>query len=334
VPPKKKDSEADLEQTKDVGSDDDGGTRKSGSRKKKRKPKKKRARKKAAQKRKAESVEDLDADPGDEDSDEARERLIAEAMDLVEADPHDAEQSQAEDSDEPGPVEDLDADLDEDLDSPEALDRLISETLVTAEVESDGAHPEADEQEPAVLAPDPIVDAAESPEEVREAVDLGPVSTPEARDRLLAEALAHSELQEARYRVPFSGPRRASWWKGLAALVLFLLAGIAAVAPPEWVLPEPPAQLDAADRARGLRMALLLQAKQVEAFRVDHLRLPDSLDELAGRLPGVVFVRSGNRAYQLIAYEADGKAIIYDSANPAPEFEALDSGWSYEEGAS
>ncbi len=334
MPPKKKDSEADLEQTKDVGSDDDGGTRKSGSRKKKRKPKKKRARKKAAQKRKAESVEDLDADPGDEDSDEARERLIAEAMDLVEADPHDAEQSQAEDSDEPGPVEDLDADLDEDLDSPEALDRLIAETLVTAEVESDGAHPEADEQEPAVLAPDPIVDAAESPEEVREAVDLGPVSTPEARDRLLAEALAHSELQEARYRVPFSGPRRASWWKGLAALVLFLLAGIAAVAPPGWVLPEPPAQLDAADRARGLRMALLLQAKQVEAFRVDHLRLPDSLDELAGRLPGVVFVRSGNRAYQLIAYEADGKAIIYDSANPAPEFEALDSGWSYEEGAS
>ncbi len=80
-------------------------------------------------------------------------------------------------------------------------------------------------------------------------------------------------------------------------------------------------------------MALLLQAEQIEAFRVDRLRLPNSLDELDGRLPGVRFVRSGSRAYQLIAYEADGTAIVYDSAHPAAEFEALDSGWVSEEGA-
>ena len=37
--------------------------------------------------------------------------------------------------------------------------------------------------------------------------------------------------------------------------------------------------------------------------------------------------RSGNRAYQLIGYGADGNTIIYDSSDPAPPFLALRSTW-------
>jgi hypothetical protein len=157
------------------------------------------------------------------------------------------------------------------------------------------------------------------------AIDLGPEITPDLRDRLLAQALAHVELQDARYRVPYADPRPAGRWKALVAAGLLLVAGILAAAPPAWVRPEPPAQLDAAGRARALRTALLLQSQQVDAYRVRYQRLPESLGELRQRIPGLRYVRSGNRAYQIIGYERDGNAIIYDSSNPAPEFGRLAS---------
>ena len=75
-------------------------------------------------------------------------------------------------------------------------------------------------------------------------------------------------------------------------------------------------------------MALILQAQQVEAFRVRSQRLPNSLDELPGAVQGVRYARSGNRAYQLIVYERDGNAIVYDSADPAPPFRILMSAWA------
>jgi hypothetical protein len=59
-------------------------------------------------------------------------------------------------------------------------------------------------------------------------------------------------------------------------------------------------------------------------------RLPNSLDELPWRLDGLRFVRSGNRAYQLIGYERDGNAIIYDSVNPSLEFRRIRPSWAPE----
>jgi len=107
-----------------------------------------------------------------------------------------------------------------------------------------------------------------------------------------------------------------------------LVAVVTLAAPPGWVLPEPPAYVDAPGRSRSIRAALLLQAQQVDAYRVRFQRLPDSLGELPGQLPGVRLVKSGNRAYQLIAYEQDGRAIIYDSSNPGPSFEQLVPSWA------
>ena len=192
------------------------------------------------------------------------------------------------------PVIDLDADTEED----DAVEQLIAEALAT---EASAARP---------------------------LIDLGPGSSPEVRDRLLAEALAHAEHKDARYRVPFSGATAIGRWKALAGILILLLAGVVALTPPGWARPERPARLAPAERERNLRAALLLQAQQIEAFRVRAQRLPASLDEVAGTLPDVRYVRSGSRAYQLIAYEADGSAIVYDSTDPAPAFAELATPWA------
>jgi hypothetical protein len=154
-------------------------------------------------------------------------------------------------------------------------------------------------------------------------LDLGDVSTPEARARLLAEALAHAEHKEARYRVPLADARHVARLKSAAAAVLIVAAGVVAVAPPAWVQPEPPASLTEGERAQGIRLALLLQAQQVEAYRVRTQQLPASLDELPVKLDGVRYARSG-RSYQLVGFTPDGDAIVYDAADPSPPFRVLE----------
>jgi len=240
-----------------------------------------------------------------------------------------------------GPAIDLDADLDSepdgvDLDAVDAVERLIAETLATpgvAEAEPERpADPVRDlDAEVLAKAEVPVGDQAAAEAAVRAKIDLGPVSSPEVRDRLLAQALAHAEHKDARYRVPFSEVKAAARWKISVATLLFLIAGLVVLVPPQWARPAPPAQLGQAERALGLRSALLLQAQQVEAFRVRTARLPTTLDEVMVTLPGIRYVRSGSRAYQLILYEADGNAIVYDSANPAAAFQSLVTGWVFRE---
>jgi hypothetical protein len=248
-------------------------------------------------------------------------------------------------------------DLDADEEPTDAVERLIAETLATAEEDVPTAPDESvidldaglDDDAPAlpVVAPaspavegggdrpttvggPSSVDECEATAEaaIRALIDLGPVSSPEVRDRLLAEALAHAEHKDARYRVPFAEAPAAARWKALLALLIVLVAGAITAVPPGWARPEPPAQLEPAERTRNLRIALLLQSQQVEAFRVRAQRLPTSLGELPRTLPGVRYVRSGSRAYQLIAYEADGNAIVYDSASPTPPFSELATAWA------
>jgi hypothetical protein len=162
-------------------------------------------------------------------------------------------------------------------------------------------------------------------------LDLGDVSTPEARARLLAEALAHAEHKEARYRVPLADARRVARLKGAAASVLILAAGVVAVAPPAWVRPEPPAALSEAAYTRGVRLALLLQAHQVEAYRVRTQQLPASLDDLPMKLDGLRYARSG-RSYQLVAFLPGGDAIVYDAAAPSAAFRALEGALAHVHG--
>ncbi len=298
----------------------------------------------------ADAVEDLDADLDEEDV--SYESLVALVAGMPDDDPQPtpaatATRRRADDAPVEDVIEVLDLDADEDT---EAVDRLIARAVVGAPVVEEEPEPEAplidlDADEPiaspvraaagtarpansaaerlAAAVARGAIDEADNP---AIPIDLGEVSTPEARARLLAEALAHAAHKEARYRVPMdTGTARR--WKGLVALGIFILAAWVAVVPPGWVRPEPPAQLNQAARARSIRTALLLQAQQVEAFRVRTQRLPSGLDELPETLPGIRYARAGNRTYQLIGYEPDGNAIVYDSANPSDGFRALMAAW-------
>jgi hypothetical protein len=202
------------------------------------------------------------------------------------------------------------------------------------EAEAEAEEGEAEAVEAARPAGHPFPSATAAPTaEADEPLDLGPTSTPEARARLLAEALAHADMQEARYRVPTES-RRLGRIKGGIALAIFLLAGILVLAPPRFVSPEAPVGIADADRVSGVITALLLQAEQVDAFRVRERRLPLSLDELGVAVPGVRYVRSSNRLYQLIAYAPTGRAVVYDSAAPAPAFGEAEVAWRGEGGGS
>ncbi len=244
-------------------------------------------------------------------------------------------------------VVDLDADLDmgeagERLagatDSDEFRDRLLAETMALVEGEEAAARPavtDADAQEADDSKTRDGLDTSlieEEDEDEAPAFDLGPSSTPEERAFLLAAALAHAEMQEARYRVPLE-VRKTAQWKSALALAIFGLAALFAIAPPGIVVPAPPAQIRSGDMLYGIRVALLLQAEQIEAFRAREQRLPDSLDDLAARLPGVRYVRSSNRLYQLIAYTARGDAVVFDSAATSPEFETIVRHWAADRGS-
>lgn len=259
-------------------------------------------------------------------------------------------------------------DLEEDLDDPEARAELIAAAAaLAAEGPSTAADGEATGEEVTVeggasgdiewsgdpdsdaeygptpsdgpdadaplIGPDSLVALSEFrregvatlPEEL--ILDLGDATSPEERDRLLAAALAHVEMQDAIYRVQTeSGASRR--WKGLIASAVFLMAVFLAGLPPAFLVPDAPPPLTASETARGLRMTLLMQAEQIEAFRARSDRLPTSLSEVDTALPGVRFVRSSNRLYQLIVYTPDGDAVVYDSASPDPAFAAASAAWA------
>jgi len=194
-------------------------------------------------------------------------------------------------------------------------------------IERDARAPEGEDD---VIAPEGEDDDVNLDVVKLDVVELGEVSTPEARDRLLAATLAHAAMQEAVYRVPMdTGETRR--WKGMIASTIFFFAAVAALSPPGLLVPDAPAQLTVADHLYGVRITLLLQAEQVEAFRVRTQRLPDSLADLAATFPGVRFVKSSNRLYQLLAYTPDGVAVVYDSSTPAPEFQTISRVFSLNE---
>ncbi len=152
------------------------------------------------------------------------------------------------------------------------------------------------------------------------------VSSPEERARLLADAVVQSYTQEAKYRIPLAETKAHGRWKSPFAMVTFMLAGVIAVAPPSWLRPEPHATVTEGERVRGVRAALFLQAHQIEAYRTRNQRLPLSLYQLPTRVPGVRFVRSNDRVYQLVALAPDGSQVVYESTRPS-DFDPVAAGW-------
>lgn len=147
------------------------------------------------------------------------------------------------------------------------------------------------------------------------------VSDPEDRERLVREASALSEVRDARYRLPGEADAREAPWRLVLAGLLLCTGLLFLVRPPALVRPEPAQVPSASDLDRGVRAALRAQAAQVEAFRALEGRLPETLDEVGHRFPGIRYVRSNSRVYQLVAAAPAGEAVVYDSARPQPGFD-------------
>ena len=161
--------------------------------------------------------------------------------------------------------------------------------------------------------------------------DVGPptdrASRAEERERLVAEVAAIAETKDIQFQRLPPGQARRGGWKIPTALVVLLLAVIVAAFPPLSRGDDATLSPTSEELQRGLRAALYLQAEQVEVFRVREGRLPVSLDEVPVRIPGIRFVRSNNRVYQLVGFLTDGDPIVYDSARPTDPFDAVAAGW-------
>lgn len=154
------------------------------------------------------------------------------------------------------------------------------------------------------------------------------VSDAAERQRLLAATLAHAVARDAEYReAPVAPGRQAAWWKWGSALGLLAAAGLALVAPPARLAGPPLPAVSEAEVEQGLERALFLQSGEIEAFRIREGRLPRTLDELDGTLPGIRYVRSNNRVYQLVVARPDGSALVWDSADPSPVRRNLGERW-------
>ena len=153
------------------------------------------------------------------------------------------------------------------------------------------------------------------------------VTPDEERERILAEVLAHTALRDRAYGRTPEARRVRALWKLPVVAALLAAAAYLTVRPPAWATAAAPAPPAAAEVERGLRSSLLLQAREIEVFRSLRGRLPRSLAEAERRLPGVRYIRSGSRAYQLTARAPDGSVLVYDSVRPDPRFQALARSW-------
>lgn len=258
-----------------------------------------------------------------DDDDEDADRLLAETLALVEAESSGATEEQA-DPDSVGDVEgqpagDAASDDDEEVDGTSETDAPVDEEATGGQL-----RPAITPDAIAALRQMQVDGLIDLPSDL--VIDLGEATTEEERDRLLSALLSHVEMQEARYRVPIETGRRRRW-KGTIASAAVTLAILMAVAPPGILVPDPPVRVTESDRTYGVLVALLLQAQQIDAFRVREQRLPNDLSEVGATLHDIRFVKSGNRLYQLVAYTTDGIAVVYDSAAPAAIFRTVAENW-------
>lgn len=148
---------------------------------------------------------------------------------------------------------------------------------------------------------------------------------PEAKGQETADAVAavmkHAADRDQAARKKKPPPKQAKWMLplgiNLAVFAVYLL-----IAPPAWVTLDPIEGPDVATQEQSLRVAMFLQAQQIEAYRLENGQLPRSLAELS-REPmseRVEYVPRGN-AFQLVGTVGES-ALVYDSTADNSEFEA------------
>ncbi len=138
----------------------------------------------------------------------------------------------------------------------------------------------------------------------------------EAADAVAA-VLKHAAAKDAAARDKPRPKKQPKWMLplgiNLAVFAVYLL-----IAPPAWVNVHPIEGPPPAQQEKSLRLAMYLQAQRIEAYRLQHGALPDSLPEAGSVTPGVSYNRIGG-SYQLVG--TNGKATLeYDSSQSLQDF--------------
>lgn len=88
---------------------------------------------------------------------------------------------------------------------------------------------------------------------------------------------------------------------------------------PTWIAPTTPEPIAQERVDDGLRMAIVLAVRQVEAFEDQRGRLPDNLREIDFARDGLEYERIDARTYRVRA-SRDSASITYDSTQSLSEF--------------
>lgn len=119
-----------------------------------------------------------------------------------------------------------------------------------------------------------------------------------------------------------SAPKKQAKWMLPLGINLAVFAVYLLIAPPQWVVMNPVEGPDPTSQVESLQTAMWLQAQQIDQYRLETGRLPDTLEDLP-RDPvagAIEYVREGS-SYRLVAVVADA-AIVYDPQQTDASFEA------------
>ncbi len=133
-----------------------------------------------------------------------------------------------------------------------------------------------------------------------------------------AQAAVQDQVTKARLQaIPAARPR--PWVLGTSLMVLAVVGVYVGVARPDWIfpgrlLPEPPALREA-----SWRMAILREAKLVEAFRAKQGKLPADLMEVGTPNFGISYRRNVDGTFSLTA-DSITPPLAYQSTDSAKTF--------------
>jgi len=114
-------------------------------------------------------------------------------------------------------------------------------------------------------------------------------------------------------------PKKQPRWMLPLGIQLSVIALYLLVAPPSFVTVNRIEPRDPSHAVEDLRVAMYLQIRKLEDYRIKHGRLPDALSDAGSAVPGVAYRRQGADRYQLVG-TAGEEAVVYDSTEPADEF--------------
>lgn len=144
----------------------------------------------------------------------------------------------------------------------------------------------------------------------------------EARGQETADAVA-AVLKHAAERdkaVKTKAPRKPPpKWLLPLGIQLSVIALYLLVLPPKWVTVNPIQVQDPTVAVQQLRLAMWLQAQRVDAYRLEHGRLPEQLADAGSTIEGVEYHRQGMSEYQLVATVGE-EALVYDSTESPEDF--------------